>query len=337
MKKFSKKFHRSYWKTSSLGAAVLILATSSCKQANQVSSSKSLDNFTSRPGSQLTFNSCSGSFTPIAPDGRLVGNTSDVTSIKVALSAVPSELQAAFFSDLKGSINVVKDISRSCGFSQASEQRPDALLACWRGGEGGIAVFIKAEDDAKLTERNIKHSVVRMLGYVLTDVILKVKRSGDDAEMAENPALAAVKKDVADALTSDAQKSKDYRIPEALKADQIKYHNAAFAEAFDSFYCSATSRSKMSANFPKTHELFNEIAAVLPGAISGKSDAAQRVDLPPSSQSSKSQAEFALWGRWGWGNGPFRQAFSNWSSYRSNGGGFMNFRRWSNDGGFFFR
>lgn len=336
MKKISRTFELSLLKPSTIGAAAILMAIASCKQPQQLSNTKSLDNFTSRDGAKLTYNSCSGSYAASAPEARLKGSAGDIAAIKTALTAVPTELQAAFFNDLQGSITIVKDISGACG-GDKSGQRPDDMLACWRGSEAGIGVFIKGEDDAKLTERNIRHSVVRMMGYVLTDVILKVKKSGSDAEMTENPALAALKKDVADALTADAQKSKDYRIPESMKADQTKYHDAAFAEAFDSFYCSATSRSKMSASFPKTHDMFTEIAAVLPGAISGKSDVSQQPVAQAASQAGSSQSEFALWGRWGWGNGPIRQTFSNWSNYRANGGGFMNFRRWGSGGGFFFR
>jgi hypothetical protein len=330
-----------FW--SGQGAAILALIAASvafngCKSRESASATKSLDNFTSKNGAKLTFNSCSGSEAVKASSEQLRGSLSDVAAMKKALTAVPVALQNAFFNDLQGAINIVPDISSICGVKPAAQSSADDLLACWRGGESGIGIFIKAENDQKLTERNIRHSVVRMMGYVLTDVIMKSKRDGAEAAVADNPALTSVKKDIATALKTDTEKSKDYRIPDHLKSDEAKFADAAFAEAFDSFYCSAESQTKMAKSFPKTFAMFQEIASLLPQGLSGTLDPAET-----AAQGSKVSAggatneEFGLWGRWGWGNGPIRQGFRNWANYRSNGGGFMNFRRWSNGGGFFFR
>jgi hypothetical protein len=176
-----------------------------------------------------------------------------------------------------------------------------------------------------------------MMGYVLTDVILKVKQSSGEALEVENPALVQVKKDVATALTKDTEKSKDYRIPSSLKSDEIRYNDAAFAEAFDSYYCSVASQSKMASSFPETFAIFSEIAAVLPQGLRGTLDiSAADSEVAASANTVQNQSSFSLWGRWGRGNGPIRQGFSNWGSYRSNGGGFMNFRRWGGGGRLFF-
>ena len=328
-----------YWSLShtSLATVAILFTVAGCKPSSQISTTKSLDNFTSQAGSKLTFNSCSGSYASVPSDGKLIGTSRDIAAMQTALTAVPTELKSAFFKDLQGSIKVVKDLASACGAKSSSTQRADDLLACWRGGESGIGIYIKDEGDPSLTERNIKHSVVRMMGYVFTDVILKVKKSGGDAEVVENAALASMKKDIAAALSADTEKSKDYRIPASVKADQTKYEDAAFAEAFDSFYCSAASKSKMSASFPNTYDLFSEIAIALPQGLAGKLEPAGQAAGQVAAQSNTTKSEFALWGRWGWGNGPVRQAFSNWGSYRANGGGFMNFRRWGNGGGFFFQ
>ncbi|MEI6397411.1 MAG: hypothetical protein WCO71_01455 [Pseudomonadota bacterium] len=318
-------------------AVVLALALPGCKLSTSDSATKSLDNYSSKDGSKLTFNSCSGSYASSAPEGRLMGAAREIEAMRTALTAVPVELQSAFFQDLKGTIKVAKDLAAACGAKPSPGQRADDLLACWRGGESGIAIMIKAENDDSLTERNIKHSLVRMMGYVLTDVILKVKRSAGDAAIAENPSLASMKKDVADALTADTEQSKDSRISPAIRADRTKYENAAFAEGFDSYYCSAASRSKMEESFPNVYSLFGEIADALPKGLAGKLGAGDSNEKQAAPQPEASKSEFSLWGRWGWGGGPLRQTFSNWRDYRSDGGGVMNFRRWNNGGGLFFR
>lgn len=334
-KRLIKEHTRRLWL---LPYSVVLLGAFSCKQNSQIASTKSLDNFTSRDPAKLTFNSCSGSQGVSAPNARLRGSPSEVGAIRTSLTAVPLELQDAFFKDLHGSIEIIKDIKTNCRVTASSDASPDDLLACWRNSGDGIVIYIKSESDEALTARNIRHSTVRMLGYVLTDVILKVKRSGGEAEMTENPALDNIKKDVAQALTSDTAKSKDYRIPASLKSNESKYNDAAFAEAFDSFYCSSASRSKMATNFPETHAIFTEIAAVLPQGLAGTLDTSGSASMArPNVASASNSGSFSLWGRWGWGNGPLRQGFRNWSNYRADGGGFMNFRRWSNGGRLFFR
>lgn len=315
-----------------------IMGTTGCKPSSDLSRSKSLDNFTSKDPSKLTYNSCSGRYLAQVPRSSLRGDSEQVDAIKTALTAVPLELQTAFFQDLKGSISVVKDIAGLCGASSADSASADSLLACWRGSDAGISIFVKEGETAALTERNIKHSTVRMMGYVLTDVILKIKNSGGEALVVENPALVQIKKDVATALTKDAEKSKDYRIPSAMRTDETRYNDAAFAEAFDSYYCSAASQSKMASNFPETFAIFSEIAAILPQGLAGTLDTSgASTQVASASDTVKNQDSFSLWGRWRQGNGPLRQGFSNWSNFRSNGGGFMNFRRWNSGGRLFFR
>lgn len=336
MKLSTKKILNWQPPSTTIATILAVISVAGCKPGAQISTTKSLDNFSSKDGSKLTYNSCSGLNRTEETSGRLIGSARDTAAMRAALTAVPTELQTAFFKDLQGSIKVVKDIASTCGANYSAGQSADNLLACWRGGESGIGIFVKEESDANLTERNIRHSVVRMMGYVLSDVVLKVKKSSGDAEIAENSALASMKKDLAAALSEDTEKSKDYRIPASVRADETKYANAAFAEAFDSFYCSAASKAKMASNFPNTYELFSELAAELPQSLTGKSASGGQASSVATSQPNGAESGFALWGRWGWGNGPIRQAFSNWWDYRSSGGGFMNFRRWGNGGGFFF-
>jgi hypothetical protein len=326
------------WWASAAVALVPIVGSTGCKPSAELSRTKSLDNFTSKDRTKLTYNSCSGRNPVKALDSSLRGDSQQVDAIKTALTAVPVELQTAFFQDLKGSINVVKDITGVCAAKSSAQGSADDLLACWRGGEAGISILIREEESTALTDRNIKHSTVRMMGYVLTDVILKVKQSSGEALEVENPALLQVKKDVATALTKDTEKSKDYRIPSSLKSDEIRYNDAAFAEAFDSYYCSATSQSKMASSFPETFAIFSEIAAVLPQGLAGTLDmAGAQTEVAASGNTISGQDGFSLWRRSGrWFNGPIRQGFSNWLSYRRSGEGYLNFRRARNQGGFIF-
>lgn len=324
---------------------VLFAATSliilSCKQNSQVSSTKSLDNFAAGGNGTFTLNSCSGSHAVTVSDSKLQGSTSDQAAVRTALSAVPQDLQSAFFNVLKGSIAIVRNLPEICRDSSVSSSQQaskDSLLACWKGTDSSINIYIKGEATEADTAKNIRHSVVRMMGYVLTDVMLKMKSTATGVEPAENTSLATLKKDVGEALQKDMDSSKNYRISKSILSDTAKYHDAAFAEGFDSWYCSTSTRTKMAKDFPRTHEIFNEISAALPDGLTGKLQyATAEAGALSSDQSIGSDSAFSLWGRWGRGNGPFRQAFSNWGSFRSNGGGFMNFRRWNNGGGLFFR
>lgn len=82
-------------------AVVLALALPGCKLSTSDSATKSLDNYSSKDGSKLTFNSCSGSYASSAPEGRLMGAAREVEAMRTALTAVPVELQSAFFKTLK--------------------------------------------------------------------------------------------------------------------------------------------------------------------------------------------------------------------------------------------
>ena len=312
-----------------LGAAISasFLSLASCKPANSDSESKSLDNFTAGANSKFVFNSCSGSNAVSVSDSKLLGTSVQRLAIRSALSAVPVELQTAFFDSLKGSIAVVSDIHTACKASKLDSGSRDATLACWQPGDTSATIYIKAEAKDADTLRNIRHSVVRSMGYILTDVILKVKQSSEGTKLVENSAFADVKAALAEALLKDIKGNKALTLPASFTSNREVFAAAAFAESFDSYYCSVNSRTTMSATFSETSKIFAEVAAALPEALRSST---------PTVKSAES-AEMGLWGRWGGGNGPIRQGLSNWGEFRAQGGGLMNFRRFNDGGGLVFQ
>jgi len=305
--------------------ALSMLTAAGCKPNAASSDVKSLDNFAAGPNAAFTFNSCSGSNPVTVSDSQLLATTAQKAAIRSALSAVPVELQSAFFGDLKGTIAVVKDIKSACKTSALDAGSQDSTLACWQPGETSASIYVKAEDTEANTDRNIRHSVVRALGYILTDVILKVKQSPEGTRLAENDAFAEVKSTLGAALIKDIKAGKTLSLPASATSNRKAFDDSAFAESFDSWYCSSASREKMASSFPETHKLFVDVAAVLPEGLNTQTAAGVE------------SSAFGLWGRWGAGNGPIRQGLSNWGNFRAQGGGLMNFRRFNNGGGLVFR
>jgi hypothetical protein len=310
--------------TLKLISVAIFAAVSACKPTQTVSDANSLDNFTAAEGTAFTFNSCSGTNAVSVSDDKLLGTGNERSAIRSALSAVPAELQAAFFETLKGRIAVVKDITSSCKVP-AGVSGVDATLACWQPGTSDVTVYIRSEASEQDTVRNIRHSVVRSMGYILTDIVMKVRRTSEGTKLVRNDAFETVKSELSAALVADLKSAEGYKLPALYQSDRAAFESGAFAESFDSWYCSAESRAKMLKSFPATHNYFADVAEALPAGLSSTEVTAQ------------SSEGFGLWGRWGAGNGPIRQGLSNWGNFRAEGGGLMNFRRFNNGGGLVFR
>lgn len=303
----------------------LIATTGACKPTQTTSDANSLDNFTAADGASFTFNSCSGSYPVSVSDDQLLASGEERAAIRSALSAVPVELQSAFFDTLKGKIAVVKDIKSSCKVP-AGASGVDATLACWQPGTGDAVIYIKSESSEKETERNIRHSVVRSMGYILTDIVMKVRQTSEGTKLVRNDAFETAKQELSAALVSDLKSADGRKLPALYYSDRAAFESGAFAESFDSWYCSTESKEKMLAAFPATYKYFADIAEALPEGLSSTDVSANDAG-----------EGFGLWGRWGRGNGPIRQGLANWGSFRANGGGLMNFRRFNNGGGLVFR
>ena len=318
-----------FFKATSSSSALLLclMATAGCKKNIQTSETKSLDNFAAGPNAAFTFNSCSGTNQVTVNDSRLIGSSNQKLAMRSALSAVPVELQTAFFDKLNGTISVVKDINSACKTSEGEAGTKDATLACWQPGLTDAQIYIKAEPSEADTIRNIRHSVVRSMGYILTEVVVKVKQTPEGTKLEENAAFNEVKATIANALVKDIKANKSLQLPASYSTNRSAFDNGAFAESFDSWYCSTESQAKMAAGFPETHKLFVEVAAELPAGLTASG----------TNLTSGDKAEFGMWGRWGGGNGPIRQGLSNWGNFRAEGGGLMNFRRFNNGGGLVFQ
>lgn len=315
----------------------LAFSLQSCKEAKDSSVTKSLDNFTSSGKAEdFTWNDCSGGEKVTVTDDRLIGNSLERKTMREALSALPVEMQDAFFKEMNGKIAVVADINKSCNVP-AGSSGIDATLSCWQPGSNNINIYIKAEtspvqsgsvnlsaQDATL--RNIKHAVVRAFGFVLTDIIMKTPASADGVA-AENQGGIQLRKEIGEMLVADLKILK-IKIPGLYQSDRNAFEKAAFAESFDSWYCSATSRTNMN-KFSKTQEYFRGVAEDLPKILRGDELAPLTSDAEPAGAS--------LWGGWGMGNGPLRQGVANWGNRRANGGGLLNVRRFQSGGGFIFQ
>lgn len=295
------------------------LAFTSCKTAQQSSAPKSLDNFT---GADSVVNVCEGQNASLAPEGAIVAADAErVAAVTQALTAIPEALQREFFGTLQGKI-VVGEVPAGCRLAGApSAQALDSeMLACFKQEGDGASVAIHVAEAGPDTVRNIRHALVRTFGYVTADLLLSFPATKDEAA-APAAHLTQLRADLLALVQADLRNMGRGDLAGGM-TEEVR--DNLFAETFDSHYCSAETRARLNEQFPLTAARFDEMFA-------SQLDEALTADAAPQQQG------YGLWGRWGFGNGPLRQAFSNWLDFRASGGGLFNFRRWEDGGGFVFQ
>lgn len=302
-----------------VGLSFVVLYANACKPAPVASNTNSLDNF----AGANTDNDCVG-INPIAGEANLA-LTQDLkepylSAIRRSLSAVPTELQRAFFRDLNGRILLSRDLMKDCEVSQVS----DEMSCLGAKGDNSFAIYLKDTGIETENLRTIRNEVVRGVGKVVADVMTKIQASPDGVKQVANADFDATKAELALRFVADIKKSSKYKIS-AINPDQAGFGDAVFMELFDSAYCSDATRATLKDDFAETNELVGTFKDELMGVVA--SDAAPAV-------ASASKA-FGLYGRWGRGNGPVRQGVRNWANFRRSGGGIMNVRRFRSGGGYF--
>jgi len=83
---------------------------------------------------------CSGDYKVKARDLQLEGSYEEKSAIRAALSAVPEQLQDAFFNGLKGKIFVTN--ARQCvNQEQGNSAELEKTLACWKPGKNEPIIY----------------------------------------------------------------------------------------------------------------------------------------------------------------------------------------------------
>lgn len=325
----------------------VVLVACACKPADPIASQvQSLDNLA---GGE-TVNACGGPHHPL-PTAIIKADSEQVNEVKQALTALPASLQSAFFEDLQGQIIVQKDLS-GC--------KKDAVTSCWASaGDSSVAVYIKDAGNAAQTTQNIRHAMVRSFGYMTVQLLLKLKNEPQGTVLTDNPQLAEFKSDLAVTFLDDVAKNPKYALKafknslsgplldeksksadrraewnkQSQTAKGETFMDTVLAEAFDSWYCSAKSRATFEKEFGGTYTLIKAYVETLEMGFAGQFKA--DVATTTADEAANGQG-FGLWGRWGGGNGPLRQSFSNWGAWRSEGRGLFNFGRAQQGGGWIF-
>ncbi len=136
------------------------LSISGCREPGPNSSLRTLDNIaTARP----QFEACTGS-----GDVHRKVDPTIPSHLRLALAAVPIQIQNAFFDDLGGKIRVVDDPSlKDCGPLGA---RTDDRLSCWRrlpNQTSSIEIIVK-KSNATIEQ----YALVRTFGFVYGDILI---------------------------------------------------------------------------------------------------------------------------------------------------------------------
>jgi hypothetical protein len=341
------------------------LAALACKKNTEVAATKSLDDLTGVRDTQTqdAYNSCVGNQPVIATREQLqIEGDSDAVraALVTSLSAVPTALQDTFFNRMKGTIVV--------GKPQAGKEATSYWVPA---ADDAVSIFIKAGANEAETVRNVQSTVMQEFGYWLIELPMKLGKSQKGTEIVNNEGLFQVEGDIAIALLDVVSKNKNMKLdafkddlPAGLldagisRAERRKrfaavattqggrrFAETAFVEALDSWYCdvnktrpvmkqlfSKTSEGpgpyEIMENFSKGIDCLGQAQNVLKACMAQIPDG----DIPKDTGGNGAN----LFGRWGPGNGPIRQAFSNWADWRAEGHGLFNFRRFADGGGFVF-
>ncbi len=275
---------------------------------NPSSRLKSLDNFAA--GRRVKTNVCSGDPALANEDGlnvalsALTGRIDYETkgdkkqlevAVKTAFSAVPADIQNLFLT-LNGRVLVTDNANGVCtnmdrqmasGLGKAFkaeelkalEEDMNSVTSCYLFGVPSITKQITGQDGQMLTlvlpgsVTEIKHSLVRSIGYLVSNVFSHLVYSMSDNVITwvslENPSFTAKKDEVAAGFLQDVAKSgfagrftKYQNGGSATPAEKKSFTTFVYAEAFDSFYCNTHAKNSdntlqtMIKNFPNSYAAF---------------------------------------------------------------------------------
>jgi hypothetical protein len=280
-----------------------------CKASNSKSDLQSLNNFARSDATAFVPNDCTGG--PGAENNVVLGinqewdhvDFSEVpvaerdarkSDLKRALSAVPANLQELYFG-LGGTIKFSNNPAAACGLTDAkaqfAQEGQSQMHACWDVDKTtkDFVIHMQPKQEA------IRHATVRMFGYILSQVLTSVTMNDQNKIVYErdesfDDAVALISNAFMDDVRANISAAKAAgRTPKydmATNKDLVKdkdFRFYVFAEAFDSYYCTAALRQEMAkkGEFPKTHEQFAKLDAALNAVkVANQTAAASLTDAP---------------------------------------------------------
>jgi hypothetical protein len=264
-------------KTLSLPIVLLSALLANCNSGPQsASQTESLDNAAKAPGQALVINQCgptlaSGADAPVKVQKYDTPQTIDSTqadqasrlAMLDALSAAPQTLLDIILGRLGAKIVIGPQATSLCHDTPFSaEERivagaaaTNGISSCWLAPSGGEPLRLAIVNDPKL----IRFSMLRLLAYTYTQYIA--------TRLANDPAAPADMAAAAHRFVADNQ-----RLAAAFYADQGKPVDPAsisdstgymvYANAIDSYYCSAQEQQSFHSQFPQTWAVFTDAGTV---------------------------------------------------------------------------
>lgn len=216
------------------------------------------------------------------------------TALKTSLSAVPTNLQLMFFG-LGGKVVISHNVDAICRKTLNSSmaktfasEGQSQIKSCWDVDEGLLASRIaqvhndEGEGKSSLDvsgapmtiylnadTTDVRHSTVRIFSYILSQVLVSVEQTSGSSEIklgAIDAEFREAQKALSQALLDDVKGSSKYDLSlytKIARVDDRAFNDYVFAEAFDSYYCSAETRKIMASDFSRSMARFKMIAADL--------------------------------------------------------------------------
>jgi hypothetical protein len=263
-----------------LGLAGCLWMTTGCRPTSggsDGSKTKSLDNFARGDDAELVVNQCGINYT--GSEGLPAHVTAVLTKIVStdepsrravigALVAVPEKLMKPFF-DVGGEIHVsTGDAPAECqNLPFSADERELAgtgsVPSCWQQPDATSPPRIHLSPDPRM----IRFSLLRSFAYIYTEffarrVELATTPPYDKPEWrAAATAFREVRTSLAGAFMRDLQKAQHAGYPRLAKfqaGSPEQFVNYVFAEAVDSFYCSAQARTAFETQFKEAYGVFTD-------------------------------------------------------------------------------
>jgi hypothetical protein len=328
----------------------LILAVTACKEGDEQSETKSLENLAAADGSKLTENACEG---PYINKEYAGAETFEVpkeleSEFNKALSSIPLGMRETFSTQMIGKIVVSNDPKTACKNATVnlSEERLKSsqinTLSCLRStpGEPGVELIIPAD------KKSLRHTLVRGFFAAVFSTMseseynskLKIFVAGK-----ADPELADIKKALVVSLRLDLEKAKAEKGrleqlfgPKIASLSEAKAIESAYdamssdfrdslslsviRETADQYYCSKKTREVMRDKYIATYRTFKSRWVTPTHELIEEKTPEEFYGEKTLALTDESSAGLSLWGRWGAGNGPLRAWGASRMDARQSGG-----------------
>jgi len=202
---------------------------------------------------------------------NMTNNTAARDAVLTTLAVVPKGLLQLFFVVGNGQI-IIGGGSETCASTPFTKTERAIFGAnakvpsCWIGPTSSLPLRLVLDADPKL----IRFSLLRLLAYVQAEYFITRLQSPDLPAPLSTPewktyatSFAASRDRLANGFLADMKAAGNTKVVEMAQhfaTDPVRFGNMVYANAVDSFYCSATTHRTFQSSFANTWKVYTDPA-----------------------------------------------------------------------------